>query len=101
FLFGSAHVLKQPLFLQACELAFTGCGSDGNHDISEQEFGGSILLAIPNLNEDEIHELFLLFDTDSHGSISKNNFNTCLRKNPLLIALFSPQLLRLDFPSRS
>ncbi|CAK9145795.1 unnamed protein product [Ilex paraguariensis] len=42
FLFGSAHVLKQPLFLQACELAFTGCGSDGNHDISEQEVHFSV-----------------------------------------------------------
>ena len=49
----------------------------------------------------QIHELFLLFDTDSDGSISKNDFNMCLRKNPLLIALFSPQLLRSDFPSRS
>ncbi|CAL5401130.1 unnamed protein product [Camellia sinensis] len=37
FVYGSAHVLKQPLFRQACELAFTECYVDGNHYISEQE----------------------------------------------------------------
>uniref|UniRef100_A0A5B6ZLI9 Putative lysophospholipid acyltransferase LPEAT2 isoform X2 n=1 Tax=Davidia involucrata TaxID=16924 RepID=A0A5B6ZLI9_DAVIN len=93
FLLGSAHVLKQPLFRQACELAFAKCDTGGNHYISEQELGDSIIKAIPNLNEDEIHELFNLFDIDSDGMISKDDFTACLRRNPLLIALFSPQLM--------
>jgi lysophosphatidylcholine acyltransferase/lyso-PAF acetyltransferase len=37
FLYGSAHVLKQPLFRQACELAFTECDTGGHGLISEQE----------------------------------------------------------------
>ncbi|KAI8022620.1 Lysophospholipid acyltransferase LPEAT2 [Camellia lanceoleosa] len=37
FLYGSAHVSRQPLFRQASELAFTECHADGNHYISEQE----------------------------------------------------------------
>ncbi|THG15027.1 hypothetical protein TEA_013933 [Camellia sinensis var. sinensis] len=93
FVYGSAHVLKQPLFRQACELAFTECHADGNHYIAEQELGDSINQAIPNLNQYEIHELFKLFDTDNDGKISKDDFSTCLRRNPLLIALFSPKLI--------
>ncbi|KAK2965857.1 hypothetical protein RJ640_027144, partial [Escallonia rubra] len=90
FLLGSAHVLKQPLFRQACELAFTDCDIDESHYMTEQEFSDSITLAIPNMNRDEMHELFKLFDTDSDGRICKNDFSNCLRRNPLLIALFSP-----------
>ncbi|KAL7238751.1 hypothetical protein ACSBR2_004783 [Camellia fascicularis] len=78
FVYGLAHVLKQPLFRQACELAFTECHAHGNHYISEQELGDSINQAIPNLNQYEI---------------SKDDFSTCLRRNPLLIALFSPKLI--------
>ncbi|KAL7203576.1 hypothetical protein ACSBR2_016782 [Camellia fascicularis] len=93
FLYGSAHVLKQPLFRRACELAFAECHTGKNHYISEQELGDSIRQAIPNMDELEIHELFKLFDTDSDERISKDDFSTCLRKNPLLIALFSTQLM--------
>ncbi|XP_024028230.1 lysophospholipid acyltransferase LPEAT2 isoform X1 [Morus notabilis] len=96
FLFGSTNVMNQPLFRQACELAFTKCAARGNDCISEQELGESIRLAIPELNQDEGHELFVLFDTNSDGKISKDEFLTCLRKNPLLIALFSPCLLQKD-----
>ncbi|XP_057496388.1 LOW QUALITY PROTEIN: lysophospholipid acyltransferase LPEAT2-like [Actinidia eriantha] len=93
FLYGSAHVLKQPLFRQACEFAFAECHTSGNHYISEQEFGHSALQAIPNLKQFEVHELFKLFDSDGDGRISKDDFTKCLRRNPLLIALFSPQLM--------
>ncbi|CAL5382856.1 unnamed protein product [Camellia sinensis] len=93
FLYGSAHVLKQPLFRQACELAFVECYTGGNHYITEQELGDSIRQAIPNMDEFEIHELFKLFDTDSDGRINKDDFIACLRRNPLLVALFSPQLM--------
>ncbi|GMP43133.1 hypothetical protein CsSME_00012619 [Camellia sinensis var. sinensis] len=53
FLYGSAHVLKQPLFRQACELAFVECYTGGNHYITEQELGDSIRQAIPNMDEFE------------------------------------------------
>jgi len=97
FLFGSAHVLKQPLFRQACEFAFTGCLTDVNQYISEQELGDFIKLAIPNLEQYEVHDLFNLFDTDHDGRISREDFFACLRRNPLLIALFSPQLMHKNF----
>ncbi|CAL5381703.1 unnamed protein product [Camellia sinensis] len=94
FLYGSAHVLKQPLFRRACELALAECHTGKNRYISEQELGDSIRQAIPNMDELEIHELFKLFDTDSDERISNDDFSSCLRKNPLLIALFSTQLMR-------
>ncbi|XP_028095247.1 lysophospholipid acyltransferase LPEAT2-like [Camellia sinensis] len=64
-------------FRRACELAFAECHTGGNHYISEQE----------------IHELLKSFDTDSDGRIHKDEFIACLRRNPLLVALFSPQLM--------
>ncbi|KAK9910655.1 hypothetical protein M0R45_034609 [Rubus argutus] len=97
FLFGSAHVLKQQLFQQACALAFSECVSGDNIYVFEHQFGESIRPAIPDLNEDEIHELFNLFDTDCDGRISKDEFFTYLGRNPLLIALFSPCLQNKDF----
>ncbi|CAL5358563.1 unnamed protein product [Camellia sinensis] len=80
-------------FQTSRELAFPECHTGGNHYISEQELGDSIKLAIPNMDEFEIHELFKSFDTDSDGRINKDDFIACLRRNPLLVALFSPQLM--------
>lgn len=37
----------------------------------------------------QIHELFELFDGDGDGRVSADDFMSCLRRNPLLIALFS------------
>ena len=37
FLFGSAHVMKQPRFLQYCKLAFSECGGAVKDYIVEQE----------------------------------------------------------------
>ncbi|CAN6704253.1 unnamed protein product [Malus baccata var. baccata] len=96
FLFGSAHVVKRPLFRRACELAFSECVSGENDYVSEQKFGESIGHAIPDLNEDEVRGLFNLFDSDNDGRISREDFLTCLRKTPLLIAVFSPCLLNKD-----
>ncbi|KAM3397604.1 lysophospholipid acyltransferase LPEAT2 isoform X2 [Capsicum galapagoense] len=98
FLVGSAHILKQPLFHQACESAFTACDSDGKNYILEQEFGDSLMLSIPGSSNNEIHGLFTLFDADGDGKISRDDFIVCLRRYPLLIALFSPCLLRQIFP---
>ncbi|PHT39880.1 Lysophospholipid acyltransferase LPEAT2 [Capsicum baccatum] len=98
FLVGSAHILKQPLFHQACESAFTACDSDGKNYILEQEFGDSLMLSIPGSSNNEIHGLFNLFDADGDGKISRDDFIVCLRRYPLLIALFSPCLLRQIFP---
>ncbi|XP_021280031.1 lysophospholipid acyltransferase LPEAT2 [Herrania umbratica] len=96
FLFGSAHVLKQPLFRQACELAFAECNVEGENYCMEKDLADILRHAIPELNEDEIHGLFNLFDTDKDGRISRDDFFSCLRKNPLLIALFTPRLLHRD-----
>ncbi|XP_016507657.1 lysophospholipid acyltransferase LPEAT2 isoform X1 [Nicotiana tabacum] len=98
FLVGSAHILKQPLFHQACESAFTACGDDGKNYILEQEFGYSLMLSLPGLSNNEIHGLFTLFDTDHDGKISKADLIACLRRYPLLIALFSPCLLQQTCP---
>ncbi|KAG9156929.1 hypothetical protein Leryth_015516 [Lithospermum erythrorhizon] len=101
FLVGSAYILKQPLFEPACELAFRGCNGNQNNFILEEEFGTSLLPAIPNLNQIEIHGLFTLFDIDCDGKISKDDFFTCMRKNPLLIALFFPLLMHNDLSPAS
>ncbi|XP_073123070.1 lysophospholipid acyltransferase LPEAT2-like [Henckelia pumila] len=94
FLLGSAHVLKQPLFWHACELGFTKIERDGKNYILKPEFQDAVSLAIPNLNHDEGHSLFSLFDLDKDGRVSKADFVSCLRKNPLLIALFAPIILQ-------
>ncbi|XP_022757148.1 lysophospholipid acyltransferase LPEAT2-like isoform X3 [Durio zibethinus] len=97
FLFGSAHVMKQPPFRQACELAFAECDVGGDNYCSKEELADILRQAIPDLNEDEVDGLFTLFDADNDGRISVDDFLCCLRKNPLLIALFSPRLLHRDF----
>ncbi|KAJ8565401.1 hypothetical protein K7X08_007977 [Anisodus acutangulus] len=94
FLVGSAHILKQPLFNQACESAFTSCDGDGKNYILEQEFGNSLMLSIPGLSNNEIRGLFTLLDADCDEKISKDDFIGCLRRYPLLIALFSPCVLQ-------
>lgn len=93
FLYGSAHVMKQPLFRQACELAFAESKAGENDYILEDELGDSLRPAIPDLNVDEVHGLFNLFDSDNDGKISKDDFDSCLRRNPLLIAFFLPGFL--------
>lgn len=45
----------------------------------------------------QIRELFKLFDSDNDGKISKDDFVTCLRRNPLLIALFARVLSQVDW----
>ncbi|KAE9463088.1 hypothetical protein C3L33_05004, partial [Rhododendron williamsianum] len=97
FLFWSAHVLKKPLFRQACEFAFNECLTDGNQYISGKELGDSIKLSIPNFEQYEIHDLANLFDNDHDGRISREDFFACLRRNPLLITLFSPLLIHKNF----
>ncbi|KAH0728326.1 hypothetical protein KY290_004041 [Solanum tuberosum] len=98
FLVGSAHILKQPLFHQACESAFTACDGDGKNYIMEKEFGDSLMLSIPGLSNNEIRGLFTLFDIDRDGKMSKDDFIGCLRRYPLLIALFSPCVLQQICP---
>lgn len=44
----------------------------------------------------QIHALFDLFDTDGDGRISKDDFFTCLRRNPLLIAHFNHHFMHKD-----
>ncbi|CAN0824594.1 Lysophospholipid acyltransferase LPEAT2 [Linum grandiflorum] len=54
FLYGSLHVMKQPQFRQTCELAFSECDVRGDHEISEDELGEVVKLAIPDLDKDEV-----------------------------------------------
>jgi len=39
----------------------------------------------------------MLFDNDNDGRIDKNDFLSCLRRNPLLIAFFTPQPQQKEF----
>uniref|UniRef100_A0A6N2MSE5 EF-hand domain-containing protein n=1 Tax=Salix viminalis TaxID=40686 RepID=A0A6N2MSE5_SALVM len=50
---GSITFKQQPLFQQSCELAFAQCDTSGCNQISEQELGDTIRLAIPDYDEDE------------------------------------------------
>ncbi|XP_047983186.1 lysophospholipid acyltransferase LPEAT2 [Salvia hispanica] len=92
FLLGSAHILKQPLFRRTCDAAFGECDINGKGHISKQELQDAVSLSIPSLNSDEIHGLFSLFDVDNDSMISCDDFISCLRRHPLLIALFAPIL---------
>ncbi|OIW17033.1 hypothetical protein TanjilG_13852 [Lupinus angustifolius] len=92
FLYASAHVMTQPEFHQACEVAFAERGGAVKAYIDEQELQDFIRHAIPGWKEDGVHELFELFDSNNDGRINKDDFLSCLRRNPLLIALFTPYL---------
>lgn len=92
FLFASAHVSAQPLFQQTCELAFSHCDADGDGFISVQELGDVLKHTMPNSNKDEVQGMYILLDDDKDQRISKDDFLSCLRRNPLLIAVFSPIL---------
>lgn len=94
FFFGSAHLLKQPLFQRASELVFSECCGSGESYISKEEFANAVRLSIPEFNDAEISGLFDAFDIDNDGVISNSDFLCFLRKNPLLIAVFTPLLLR-------
>ncbi|KAG5009288.1 hypothetical protein AAZX31_07G076800 [Glycine max] len=97
FLYGSAHVMSQPGFDQTFEEAFAGCGGAVKTYVVEQELRDFIQPAILNWSEDEVHEFFMLFDNDNDGRIDKNDFLSCLRRNPLLIAFFTPQPQQKEF----
>ncbi|CAN1332428.1 Lysophospholipid acyltransferase LPEAT2 [Linum perenne] len=96
FLYGSLHVMKQPKFRKACDIAFSECDIKGEDEICEHELGDVVRLEIPDLDEDEVRGLFKLFDLEGKGKVSKDDFNTCLRKNPILIALFAGCVARRD-----
>ncbi|ESQ39199.1 hypothetical protein EUTSA_v10001388mg [Eutrema salsugineum] len=93
FLFASAHVSTQPLFQQICELSFSHCDADGDGYISIQELGDALKHKIPNWNKDEIQGMYSLLDDDKDQKISKNDFLSCLRRIPLLIAIFAPNIV--------
>ncbi|CAA7016947.1 unnamed protein product [Microthlaspi erraticum] len=90
FLFASAHVSTQPLFQQTCELSFSHCDANGDGYISIEELGDALKQRMPNLNKDEIREMYSLLDEDNDEKISKSDFLSCFRKNPLLISIFAP-----------
>ncbi|OAY49258.1 lysophospholipid acyltransferase LPEAT2 isoform X2 [Manihot esculenta] len=100
FLYGSAHVMRQPLFRRTCELAFTNCSAGGGGQISKEQLGDVIRLSIPDLDDNEVDEVFKLFVSEGDGRVSKDNFMCCLKKNPLLIALFSPCLVNAETGDR-
>ncbi|KAG9153204.1 hypothetical protein Leryth_025113 [Lithospermum erythrorhizon] len=63
--------------------------------LAEKIFGFIDQQNIGKITFKQIHALFKLFDTDCDGKISKD-FITCMRRNPLLIALFFPLLMHID-----
>lgn len=48
----------------------------------------------------QVDEVFKLFVSEGDGRVSKDNFMCCLKKNPLLIALFSPCLVNAETGDR-
>ncbi|CAH9098085.1 unnamed protein product [Cuscuta epithymum] len=93
FLVASAHILKQPSFCRACELAFERCDVDGKSYILDHQLEESLKPSVPSLSKDEVYDIFNFLDTDHDGRISHDDFIQSLRRNPLLIALFAPTLL--------
>ncbi|KAL7238748.1 hypothetical protein ACSBR2_004780 [Camellia fascicularis] len=74
------HDFSRVLRLKACSL-------------SEKIFGLLDVEKRGKITFMQIHELFKLCDTDNDGKISKDDFSPYFRRNPLLIALFSPKLI--------
>ncbi|XP_058082961.1 lysophospholipid acyltransferase LPEAT2-like isoform X2 [Magnolia sinica] len=116
FLLESTHIMKQPLFQQACITTINGCDDEGKGYITNQQvistplfscnklfaffaplslillcapLGDLIHSAMPSMNDHNVSELFNLFDSDNDGAVSSDNFMACLRRNPLLVALFA------------
>ncbi|XP_077239446.1 calcineurin B subunit-like protein [Tasmannia lanceolata] len=92
FLLGSGHVRMQPLFQRACTLAFDGCDEEGKRFLTKQQLEGVFLSSMPDTSDENVSELYDLFDMDKDGSVSWADFMACLRRNPLLIALFASRL---------
>ncbi|KAK9056219.1 hypothetical protein SSX86_027309 [Deinandra increscens subsp. villosa] len=101
FLVGSIHILKLPLFRRACEVAFNESDVDKDGYISLSEFGGSTSPAIHDLSTSEIQALFELFDNDGDGRISKDDFSTCLKRNPLLVAHFNHHFMNKNLDAET
>lgn len=91
FLLGTAHIRKQPSFWSACETAFSKCSDDCGH-ISLHQFGDIIRSSMPNATDESARRLFHLFDVDDDGMIGRDDFMSCLQRNPLLIAIFVAQI---------
>ncbi|KAI8026860.1 Lysophospholipid acyltransferase LPEAT2 [Camellia lanceoleosa] len=90
------HDFFRALRLKACNLfekIFGVLDVEKKGKITFKQLGDSFKPAIPNTDEFEIHELLKSFDTNSDGRIHNDEFVACLRRNPLLVALFSPQLM--------
>eukprot|EP01018_Ginkgo_biloba_P018853 Gb_21577 [translate_table: standard] len=92
FLFASTHILKQPKFRLACELAFKSNDINNKGFISKQEVEGTMKSIFPDLIEENVCRMFKLLDVDNDEAISWDDFKTCLERNPLLISLFGSQL---------
>ncbi|XP_006828904.2 lysophospholipid acyltransferase LPEAT2 isoform X1 [Amborella trichopoda] len=92
FLFGSVTLLKQPSFRQACDTAYACCDGEGKGYIIKQEFEHAVQSACPYISVEDYGNLFELFDSHNNDKISHGDFLTCLRKNPLIIALFASQI---------
>ncbi|XP_020572118.1 lysophospholipid acyltransferase LPEAT2 [Phalaenopsis equestris] len=90
FLIGSAHVRKQPLFMRACETAFnTFCDSESScSTLTIEQFRDKLQSMMPSTDKESLNQLVHLFDVDEDGKIDRDDFMSCLWKNPLLVALF-------------
>ncbi|XP_057843646.1 lysophospholipid acyltransferase LPEAT2 [Cryptomeria japonica] len=89
FLYGSMSILKQPKFPLVCEFAFKYCDINGKGFLSKEEVERILELAFPCISQNNVYQIFKIFDLDGDEAVSWDDFKTCLERNPVFIALFS------------
>lgn len=91
FLIGSTQIRKQPLFWRACETAFKKCSDRKTLQISKKQLADIIQSNLPSTPA-KLEHLFHIFDIDNDGVVSRDDYMTCIWKNPPLIALFAASI---------
>ncbi|KAJ3672426.1 hypothetical protein LUZ60_007147 [Juncus effusus] len=89
YLVGSAHIRKQETFWGACEKAFE---KSTNFQISLSQLGDILKSTLTYITDENVSQIFNIFDINNDKIISRDDFMTCLNKFPFLIPLFKHQI---------